>query len=123
MEKAIETNNTLLFALCLEKLEDIDADLSDRSNLPALHYACKYDRALMVDMLLDRGAKTTHEQNFSALEIAAGNGCYDVVKLLLERNVNPNEEGAKTGWTALRLAHFYGYKECVALLLQAGAHD
>jgi len=54
------------------------------------------------------------------LIMAVKNGDVEKVQRLIEQSANVNAK-RENGWTALRWAAFFGHKEIVKLLIQAGA--
>jgi len=56
----------------------------------------------------------------TALMSAAGGGTVEVVRLLLERGANVDQQN-ENGWTALMSAAFRGYADVISLLLAHGA--
>lgn len=87
-----------------------------------MHRVCHYDRADMVELLLEAGADLTVQNQWgrAPLHVAARRGCSDVAVLLLARGADP-DAATREGWTTLHVAYRAGQPELVELLLAAGA--
>lgn len=59
---------------------------------------------------------------YTALVQAASDGYVEIVKLLLERGVDPNRP-TRDGWTAFYAASFFGYSEILKLLEEYGVTE
>ena len=113
-----------------------------RGFLAGLHLAGQNGHSHIVQLLLEAGTDVNiadddydeddvddiygHDYEYyynsrTALHLAAENGHYNVVKLLLEAGANKNA-AVRGGSTALHLAALMGHPEVVELLLEAGAH-
>ncbi len=79
----------------------------------------------MVKTLLARRAHVNAKDEYSGrtpLIMAAATGHTEIVKLLLARGADVTQKDME-GWTALRYAAEYDYKEIVSLLMEAGAEE
>ena len=56
-----------------------------------------------------------------ALALAAGQANEGVVRLLLQKEANTEEQCDGTGWTALHVAASHGHERCIQALLDHGA--
>lgn len=112
----------------LKRLHEEDQTLLNKvpkSGKTALYEACSNDRFDAAELLLNWGADLTETDKVSTLsplDIAAKNGNLKIVKLLLERGADPNEEALKDGLRALhRVAQESGSRhvDVMKLLLQS----
>ena len=79
----------------------------------------------IVRELLRKGADVNWKikpMGWTALHTACVNNRPDIVRLLLEYNPNVNQQ-TEYGNTALHLACYDGYLNCVKFLLATGQHD
>jgi hypothetical protein len=74
-----------------------------------------------VDLVAARWPTSDAGQRTSALMMAAWYGRIDVIRLLLDRGLDPNVRHAKDGDTALHIAAYNGNSDLVRLLLERGA--
>jgi len=79
---AITVNNPTLVKLLIDAKFDVNLKINDRMN--PLSFACIVDNIEIVKMLLKAGAKINKYYYFVELPIAARNGNFKLVKLLLE---------------------------------------
>ena len=104
----------------------ISQDKDKDSGFTALHLAVKGGHLETAEMLLRSGANVnalTSKWNYSPICLAAKNGYYKVVKLLLKCNkVDLNIATKNFGNTALQRAVEKGHIKVVQLLLKAGAN-
>jgi len=87
-----------------------------------LHRVAHYDRADMVELLLNSGADVAVQNRWgrAPLHVAARRGSGEVASLLIARGADPNI-GTREGWTSLHVAYRAGQPDLVELLLAAGA--
>ena len=86
-----------------------------------LFAACEHGDMSSVQAILDQDASGCVDadggEGFTPLQIAAGNGHEDIVRLLLMRGASLDRQNLY-GWTALMQAASHGRTDIVALLLQ-----
>ncbi|XP_038069860.1 ankyrin repeat and SAM domain-containing protein 6-like [Patiria miniata] len=86
-----------------------------------LFAACEHGDLASVQALLDQDASGCVDadggEGFTPLQMAAGNGHEDIVRLLLMRGASLDRQNLY-GWTALMQAASHGHASIVALLLQ-----
>lgn len=89
----------------------------------ALHHAARFDRVMVVRLLLRRGCDPTARniQGRTALHVAAEHGSIETIKLLLNLPQVDLETYDTSGLSALHLAAAAGHEAVVALLLDRGA--
>ena len=89
----------------------------------ALHQAALGGFLDVVELLLDSRAESDplDDNNCSPLWWAAMYGYHKLVKILLERNANPNVSSTPAMRRPIHLAAHNGHTEVVKLLLEAGA--
>ena len=80
----------------------------------------------IVEMLLDAGADVNAQNSvgLTALALAAGKKHKEIVKILLDANADPTipfENRGHIKWTALLAAIEVGDKDCIEMLIDAGA--
>ena len=92
---------------------DIDGD-------SALIYAVYCGHANCARTLLDKGADVNRFGANTPLMIAASNGFYKCLNILLQHRLDTINEQNKEGNTALMLACGNGHSRCLQLLIQAG---
>jgi Ankyrin repeats (3 copies) len=93
-------------------------------SLETLQKAARSNSTQWLTVQLDNsrlGPDVVDTHGSSLLMIAAQHGNTEVLKGLLRRGARTNYRDGD-GDTALRMAERYGHKECVRLLLAAGAH-
>lgn len=88
----------------------------------ALLVAARNGHAMVVQMLLDRGADINpqHGRYGNALQAAASRGHTQIMQILLDRGADVNTQGGKHG-CALQAASYKGFEKAVQLLLDQGA--
>ena len=67
-------------------------------------------------------SKLTKKELGTKLILASENGHKDIVQMLLDAGADVNAKG-NGGWTALKLALEYGYKDLFSLLKKHGAKE
>lgn len=93
----------------------------DANDAEALQTAVAYEHPALVELLLQRGASLAARGEMLLLTAASGEGSSEIVRLLLDRGVDPN--AGQTGRiTPLHCAVETGDAEAVSLLLQRGAN-
>ncbi|KAL6792822.1 ankyrin repeat-containing domain protein [Trichoderma sp. SZMC 28012] len=85
-----------------------------------LQIAVSKGDAVMVNLLLDRGADIDAQRWGSALQTAVEYGCLDILKLLVRRGANINGPSNEKG-SVLSTAIQYDDLECFQFLLDSGA--
>jgi ankyrin repeat protein len=104
----------------------------DGAEMTAVHYACEYNHASILALLLDGMADPDAlrpETGIRPLRWAAYQGSRDCVKLLLSRapyapipySVDVNARSERDGKTALHEAAYNFYYDIVEMLINAGA--
>jgi ankyrin repeat protein len=75
-------------------LSGVDLDQQDSRKWTALMYACWSQQYEIVQQLLDSGAEPNIHQSYDMVEtplsIAAENGSFEIVRLLIAHNADPN---------------------------------
>ncbi|KAJ7127859.1 ankyrin repeat-containing domain protein, partial [Mycena epipterygia] len=120
LEMAARSGGTEVVGLLLEK--GVNANGEGEKYHNALAAACTSDfRTETVRLLLENGSEVNGHEEESPLQVAATNGCTQIVRLLLGRKgVNVNAQSKKYG-SALQVAAINGHLEIVSLLLKKGA--
>jgi ankyrin repeat protein len=117
----------------VEKVKDLfvrgaNPNAKDSCDKTALMCAAELGDEQLVAVLLDHGAKATVDaceklRGYTALMLAAGQGCVNVVKKLLAEGADINkQDGRGFGLTALMVASLNGCAGVVECLLALGAH-
>jgi len=98
----------------------MDVNTTDAQGSSLLLIAARENNLELAKFLLDNRANARLRNRYgdTALASAALAGHEAIVRLLLERQVDPNQEG----WSALHYAAFENRGAVAALLLAAGAH-
>ncbi|KAJ5070927.1 gtpase crac1b [Anaeramoeba ignava] len=98
---------------------DAGADLSEKTGMTVLHYACICDTSLsLIRSLLDYGVDVNAKTNETPLHFACqSNSNPALLTLLIKRGADVN---AKNNWNALHyICEFEGDPECAEILLEA----
>lgn len=97
----------------------MDVNTTDQQGSTLLMIAVRERNTELIRFLLDSRANAYKRNRYgdSALTIAALQGQEDIVELLLERKIDPNQPG----WNALHYAAFENRGRIAAMLLAAGA--
>lgn len=132
MGRRTSTGNNRNVLLCAFQLGYADAATllleSDVSNTAMAHawrtldWAVQHGRADVVEIMLDKGVGTSIDVNV-VLAVAAQYGNTDVMKLALQRKIDPDHVLPKTERTPLFLAAMNGHTEAVKTLLSTGKVD
>jgi hypothetical protein len=87
-----------------------------------VHSAVRWNKPEAADLLNNPSAVNSVDPvtKNQPIHIAAQNGHFDLVKLLLERGADPNSKNGKDN-TPLHMAIGYDYYECAQLLIKHGA--
>ena len=104
--------------------EGADINVTNEDNLPLLVIAIKNGASKeMIELLLDEGADINWktDEGISLLDEAVERNRIDLVKLFIERGLDPAETSRKSGMTTLMLAACFDYIEMMELLLEHGA--
>ena len=119
---AAEKNYTNIFRILLSNGAKPDA-AENGDGMQAIHYAAKSGNDEMLDELLRYGVKADSiaEGTLTAIVAAAAGGHASTVQKLLAVGASPNLGRNLAGDSALAIASFYGHKDVVKLLLDAGA--
>lgn len=91
------------------------ADARNDQGVPAVLVAIYYDRKDVINLLITSGAKVD-------IFIAAALGNVKKLETALAKDPASIAAHSTDGWTALHLAAFFGRKDAVAFLLNAGAN-
>jgi ankyrin repeat protein len=89
------------------------ANAVNEQGVPAIMVAIYYDRRDVTALLIQSGAKVD-------LAVAAALGDMKRLVKMLEKKP-PLDQHSTDGWTALHMAAYFGRKDAVKLLLEAGA--
>lgn len=106
----------------LELLQDhgVGVQAEDEHGTTALHWAAEEGQTLNMVWLIDRGANFRKQSKLKGTPLNAGAMFPEVVELLLDRAVNPDEEGGRYH-TPLQVAAMSGSVQAVRILLDRGA--
>jgi ankyrin repeat protein len=106
---------------CVVYLVKVGANIndSDSSGSTPVHWAAMWGHDKILRFLLENGAKISSHQ-FNPLLLAARNGRYECVSVLLDSGADINCVD-QTGRTPLHLAAWFGHNEIAKLLLSKGA--
>ncbi len=103
--------------------EGADVNAPQGDGMTALHWAALQNRADLVDLLTDAGARIEAETRiggFTPLHVASREGSADAIEALLGAGADPNATN-DTGVTALHLAAMAGTPEAINALIARGA--
>ncbi|CAM8959146.1 unnamed protein product [Rhodiola kirilowii] len=128
---AIQAADLEVVQLLLETGVNLSDSETDAQGNSALHWALKMNSALcltqmkIVGLLLKHGARVTQKNKLglTALHIAASNGNFQAVQILLSEEPNSVHTVTEMKETPLFLAVKNDHKECVELLLRSGANS
>lgn len=117
--EAIESGNyEHLLTLCLA----FGPNYCDETKSYPLHYALRQNRTDAVPTILKAKANISLRSNGSqAIHIAADKGLDSVIKLLLNRGADINNQNPMNGYTPLHYAITKGRYSTITLLMQRGA--
>jgi ankyrin repeat protein len=112
------------FRRVVEVFLEADTDLANFTDIRGRHLAhlaaAEGHEALLREVLESSALADGDDEGLSPLHLAARYGRIDAVRLLLEREIDPNSED-HFGWSPLHLACQYGHREVVRALLAKGA--
>jgi ankyrin repeat protein len=114
-----------VLALILDRYNidvNIRIRLTEAESLPLLIWSVEKDRACIVHLLLERGAKLKDHSGFKAriLQCAARNGHVRLLNLIIQRGAHVNEKVENS--SALHAASGAGQEETVQELIHVGAN-
>lgn len=90
----------------------------------ALHYSCENGNEEITTMLLKAGAKEFPDiDGYTQMTITCQNGHAGCLKLLIDTGKFNVDAKDKIGWTPLHWAYFNDSRECIQLLIRAGANE
>jgi ankyrin repeat protein len=118
--EAAKTRNSAAAAALLSKR--IDPNIAEPDGTTALHWAVRYDEAMLVERLIKAGANVSAANRYGVTPIvlACESGSAAVVEHLLKAGVNANATSA-LGETALHTCARTGNVEAAKALLARGA--
>jgi len=98
------------------------AEAKDEFGRSAMHWAARFDRRSLAELLVDRGAEMNarDKDGLAPLHTAAAYGSREVVRLLLDGGADIGPKSGN-GKTPLHWAAFGGSREVAQLLLDRGA--
>ncbi|WP_200763379.1 ankyrin repeat domain-containing protein [Nitrosophilus alvini] len=120
--KMIEENDTKGIAEKLSEIEDINT-LKNSENFSLLRYAVNRNADIKtVEILIEAGANIYEidEEGVGILDDSIKKGRLDIVKLLVQKGIDPNTTKRKSGFTPLMAAVSYGCEDIVEYLLEYG---
>ncbi|KAL1742745.1 ankyrin repeat-containing domain protein [Schizophyllum fasciatum] len=120
---AAQIGHVGLVTLLIDDLHaSVEAQSSRAYAFTPLHFAARYGRRAVVDLLLDRKAAidSRDQDGMTPLHCAASHGQSDVVAALLQRGANIAAVD-NSGWSAVHFAVDNGHLSSIETLLEAGA--
>lgn len=122
LHKAAEWSDEAIVSALIARGANIDAKMVD-SLLTPLIIAIEKNRPAIVKLLLDAGAdrNTASKGNLTPAHSAARCPNYEIMRMLLEEEVNLNVQSLQKGGTPLHIATGCRHIEIVKMLLEAGA--
>jgi ankyrin repeat protein len=119
VEAAKARNSAAAVALLSKR---IDPNITEPDGTTALHWAVRYDEAMLVERLLKAGAKpnVANRYGVTPISLACESGSAAVVDQLLKAGVSPNATGP-LGETALHTCAHTGNVDAAKALLARGA--
>jgi ankyrin repeat protein len=117
---AAKARNSAAAVALLQKR--IDPNITEPDGTTALHWAVRYDEAMLVERLLKAGAKpdVANRYGVTPISLACESGSAPVVEQLLKAGVSPNATGP-LGETALHTCAHTGNVDAAKALLAHGA--
>ena len=114
--------SNIVFAQLLIK-SGIDLEMKNRIGCTALHYACKYGKIEMVQLLIKfmpafDATSGTKTKGSTIFHLAASNSDPQVAKLILNK-FKFEDTRDDFGWTMIHRAVAYGQKETIELLIDS----
>ena len=122
LHKAAEWSDEAIVSALLARGANIDAKKAESLHTP-LYIAIDKNRPGIVKLLLDAGAdrNTVFQGNWTPAHTAAKCPNYEIMRMLLENEVDLNVQSLDTGETPLHVATGCRHMEIVKMLLEAGA--
>ncbi|XP_063778875.1 ankyrin repeat and SAM domain-containing protein 6 [Pseudophryne corroboree] len=108
----------------LDSITTIRPKTDEEKRRPDIFHAVKMGNLLLVTEILDEDPNQVNAVNAdgaSPLMIAAVTGKLELVRLLVDKNIDINKQDSVHAWTALMQATYHGNKEIVIYLLSQGA--
>jgi ankyrin repeat protein len=92
--------------------------------MTALSSAVVHNYIACVEVLIQAGADVNckDDRNFTPTSLAAGEGFYEVLRLLLRQSATQYDEKNADGYTPLTAALMNDHIDCVELLIRYGAN-
>ena len=121
LQKAAEWSEEAIVSALLAGGANVDAKEAGSLHTP-LYIAIKKNRPSIVRLLLDAGAdrNAVFQGNLTPAHIAAECPNYDIMRMLLAKDVDLNIQSLDTGGTSLHVATGCRHMETVKMLLEAG---
>lgn len=122
LHKAAEWSDEAIVSALLARGANIDAKKKESLHTP-LFIAIDKNRPSIVKVLLDAGANrnVVFQGNWTPTHTAAKCPDYEIMRMLLEKEVNLNVQSLDKGGTPLHVATGCRHVEIVKMLLEAGA--
>lgn len=122
LHKAAEWSDEAIVSVLLARGANVDAKKMESLHTP-LYIAIDKNRPSIVKLLLDAGAdrNTFFQGNWTPAHTAAKCPNYEIMRMLLEKEVDLNVQLLDRGWTPLHVATRCRHMEIVKMLLEAGA--
>ena len=122
LHKAVEWFDEVIISTLVARGANVIAKIVQSLHTP-LYIAINKNRPSIVRLLLDAGADRNRvfKGNWAPAHMAAKCPDYEIILMLLEKQVEFNRQLHDKGWTPLHVATSCRYMENVKILLEAGA--
>ena len=122
LQKAAEWSEEAIVSALLAGGANVDAKEAESLHTP-LYIAIKKNRPSIVRLLLDAGAdrNAVFQGNLTPTHMAAKSPNYEIMRMLLEKDVDLSIQSLEKGGTSLHVATGCRHMETVKMLLEAGA--
>ena len=122
LHQAAEWSDEAIVSALIAKGANVNAKMKGSLQTP-LYIAINTNRPSIVRLLLDAGAdrNAVFEGNWTPVHKAAECPDYEIMGMILEKEVDLNTQLPDRGWTSLHIATSCRHMQTVKMLLEAGA--